>query len=186
MTCPEVSCPSFGQGSGYIVPPVQTTLATTRHADQLQTGLDISSREGDVQKYFENGLVPSTRRTYQGGINKFVKFCGLYNIINPLPVSQSLLCSYTSHLDNSGLVYGTIKKKNTTGWTTDFNSLLSCITHVHTRAGHVERQSQCATPPPELTTDNTNINLILKALAQIEIRMKTLETRVGRIENMQD
>ena len=111
MTCPEVSCPSSGQGSGYIVPPVQTTLATTRHADQLQTGLDISSREGDVQKYFENGLVPSTRRTYQGGINKFVKFCGLYNIINPLPVSQSLLCSYTSHLDNSGLVYGTIKKK---------------------------------------------------------------------------
>ena len=61
-----------GQGTGHIVPPVQTTTATTRHADQRQTGLDISSLEGDVQRYFENGLAPSTRRTYQAGINKFV------------------------------------------------------------------------------------------------------------------
>ena len=63
----------------------------------------------DVQRYFENGLAPSTRKTYQAGINKFVKFCTLYNIINPLPVSQSLLCSYISHLANSGLAFGTIK-----------------------------------------------------------------------------
>ena len=71
--------------------------------------MDISSLEGDVQRYFENGLAPSTRRTYQAGINNFVKFCGLYNISNPLPVSQSVLCSYISHLANSGLAYGTIR-----------------------------------------------------------------------------
>ena len=65
--------------------------------------------EEDVQRYFERGLAPSTRKTYQGGINKFVKFCALYNVSNPLPVSQSLLCSYISHLANSGLAYGTIK-----------------------------------------------------------------------------
>ena len=65
--------------------------------------------EEDVQQYFERGLAPSTRKTYQGGINKFVKFCALYNISSLLPVSQSLLCSYISHLANSGLAYGTIK-----------------------------------------------------------------------------
>ena len=64
---------------------------------------------GMFRDTFENGLVPSTRRTYQAGINKFVKFCGLYNISNPLPVSQSLLRSYISHLANSGVAYGTIK-----------------------------------------------------------------------------
>jgi len=62
-----------------------------------------------VQRYFENGLAPSTRRTYQAGINKFVKFCAFYNINTPLPVSQSLLCSYISHLAISGLAHGTIK-----------------------------------------------------------------------------
>ena len=50
--------------------------------------------------------MPSTRRTYQAGI---IKFCGLYNISNSLPVSQSLLRPYISHLANSGLAYGTIK-----------------------------------------------------------------------------
>ena len=109
MTCPEISCPpSSRPGTRPHCPSSPNHLATTRHADQPQTRLDISSLEGDVQRYFENGLAPSTRRTYQAGINKFVKFCGLC-ISNPLPVSQSLLCSYISHLANSGLAYGTIK-----------------------------------------------------------------------------
>jgi len=65
--------------------------------------------EKDVQRYFENGLAAATKRTYQAGINKFVKFCNSYNVSSPLPVSQSLLCFYISHLANSGLSYNTIK-----------------------------------------------------------------------------
>ena len=76
--------------------PVQTTSATTRH-DQLQTRWDISSLEGDVQRY------ASTRRTYQAGINKFVKFCGLYNISNQCHNHRY------AYLANFGQAYGTIK-----------------------------------------------------------------------------
>ena len=49
------------------------------------------------------------RQTYESGINKFAHFCNIYHVTNPLPISQSLLCSYISHLANSGLAYGTIK-----------------------------------------------------------------------------
>ena len=60
-------------------------LLDFRH--QHQTRLDITSLEMDVQWYFEHGLVAATKRTYQAGINKFISFCHIYNITNPLPVS---------------------------------------------------------------------------------------------------
>ena len=65
--------------------------------------------ERDVQKYFELGLAVSTKKTYRAGINKFVQLCASYNIASPLPVSQSVLCLFISHLANVGLSYGTIK-----------------------------------------------------------------------------
>ena len=46
---------------------------------------------------------------YQAGIKKFNNFCSTYNIANPLPVSQSLLCSYITYLAKSGLAYSSIK-----------------------------------------------------------------------------
>ena len=71
--------------------------------------MDISSLEKDVQRYFEHGLAASTRRTYQAGINRFILFCNTYHICHPLPVTQSLLCFYVSHLANAGLSYSSIK-----------------------------------------------------------------------------
>ena len=71
--------------------------------------MDITSLETSVQTYFEHGLAASTRRTYQAGITKFVNFCDMFNITNPLPVSQSVLCLFISYLASSGLSYGTIK-----------------------------------------------------------------------------
>ena len=56
---------------------------------QHKTGLDIQS---------ESGLASSTKSTYKAGINKFNQFCFLYEIANPLPVSQYLLCLFISHL----------------------------------------------------------------------------------------
>ena len=88
---------------------MQTTAAVDRYVGQQETRLDLADLEKDVQKYFEHGLAGTTRRTYQSGINKFVHFCNIYHVTNPLPVSQSLLCSYISHLANSGLAYSTIK-----------------------------------------------------------------------------
>ena len=88
---------------------MQTTAAVDRYVGQQETRLDLADLEKDVQKYFEHGLAGTTRRTYQSGINKFVHFCNIYHVTNPLPVSQLLLCSYISHLANSGLAYSTIK-----------------------------------------------------------------------------
>ena len=71
--------------------------------------MDLSSLEKDVQWYFEHGLAAATRKTYQAGIKKFVQFCHMYKVVNPLPVTQSLLCSYISYLAQSGLAYASIK-----------------------------------------------------------------------------
>ena len=86
-----------------------SSSAFAGHVNEPQAGLDISRLERDVQKYFELGLAASTKKTYRAGINKFVQFCVSYNIASPLPVSQSVLCLFISHLANVGLSYGTIK-----------------------------------------------------------------------------
>ena len=87
--------------------------------------------EEDVQRYFEHGLADSTKKTYQAGKKKFIQFCHLYAITNPLPVSQSLLCCYISYLAKSGLAYSTIK------------TYLSAIRHLQISAG---------LPAPEVTS----------------------------------
>ena len=58
-----------------------------------------------MQRYFELGLSSATRRTYQSGISKFNQFCSAYNVTNPLPVSQTTLCSFVSYLANRGLAH---------------------------------------------------------------------------------
>ena len=73
----------------------------------------------DVQRYFELGLAPSTKRTYKAGIAKFTQFCSIFQIHHPLPVSQSTLCSYITYLAKSGLAFSTIK------------TYLSAIRHLH-------------------------------------------------------
>lgn len=61
-----------------------------------------------VQQYFEAGLAPATRRTYQSGINSFIQFC-THISANPLAISQSTLCSYVAYLARRGMAYQTIK-----------------------------------------------------------------------------
>ena len=82
MICSEISCPHFSRPWARLCCPTSPyNLSRCWTCCQPQTGLDISEV---VQHYFENGLVPSTRRTYQAGINKFVKFCVLYSISTQL------------------------------------------------------------------------------------------------------
>ena len=92
--------------------------------------------EKDVQRYFEQGLAESTRKTYQARINKFASFCAMYNLSNPLPVSQSVLCMFITHLANLGLAYGTIK------------TYLAAIRYLHISRDLPEPKS---TPMPKLT-----------------------------------
>ena len=61
-----------------------------------------------VQYYFRKGLAASTQQTYKSAQDRFLQFCqaGGFSLI---PVSQSLLCTYVSHLAEQKLKHGTIK-----------------------------------------------------------------------------
>ena len=62
-----------------------------------------------VQHFFEKGLATSTHKTYQSAIRKFTTFCSLYAINSPFPVSESLLCYFSSYLACQKLSAQTIK-----------------------------------------------------------------------------
>ena len=72
------------------------TNSNSRGANQLvhvtTTRLDLQYPDEDVQFYFQQGLAPSTKRTYKSGITKFNKLCAAYNVVDPLPASESLVC----------------------------------------------------------------------------------------------
>ena len=70
--------------------------------------LDLALLETSVQHYFENGLAPSTQRTYQAGIQSFTRFCSLVGV-SPNIVSQDTLCSYVAYMTNNNCAFQTIK-----------------------------------------------------------------------------
>lgn len=71
--------------------------------------MDLQCLDEDVQFYFQQGLAPSTRKTYRSGIAKFNNFCATYNVVDPLPASESLVCYYITYLAKQKLTYQTIK-----------------------------------------------------------------------------
>ena len=70
--------------------------------------LDISKLETSVEFYFANGLSTSSQKTYKAGKEHYLDFCQCYTIV-PLPVSESVLCKFTSFLVDQGLKHRTLK-----------------------------------------------------------------------------
>ena len=62
-----------------------------------------------VQRYFQEGLAPSTRITYNSAMKRFYSFCTHYNIFTPLPVTEHLLCCFAAHLADQDLAHQTVK-----------------------------------------------------------------------------
>ena len=60
--------------------------------------LDLSALDPSVQLYFQNGLAPSTQRTYATAMKQFHTFCTMYNVNTPFPLSEQLLCSFAAYL----------------------------------------------------------------------------------------
>ena len=56
-----------------------------------------------VQFYFESGLAPSTKKSYQVAIKRFYSFC------NPFPLSEHLLRYFAAYLASQDLSPQTIK-----------------------------------------------------------------------------
>ena len=75
-------------------------------------GLDVKSLDPAIQHFCQQGIAGSTRRTYQSALNRFANFCSLYNVLTPFPVSESLLCYFSTHLACQKLSPQTIKVSN--------------------------------------------------------------------------
>ena len=78
-------------------------------APRPSDGLDIKSLDPAVQHFCQQGIAASTRKTYQSALNRFANFCSLYNILTPFPVSESLLCYFSTHLAGQKLSPQTLK-----------------------------------------------------------------------------
>ena len=76
-----------------------------------------------VREYYIQGLAPSTVKSYASAKSRFVQFC--HNINQPcIPVSETLLCLYVSHLANENVSASSIK------------SYLSAIRHLQISGGY--------------------------------------------------
>ena len=106
---PQDCLSSFLQKTPHAIPANASASVATGPSARIQAGLDLTELERDVQYHFESCLATSTQKTYRSGISKFNQFCIMYNIADPLPVSQSLLCSYVVYLARSGLCCSTIR-----------------------------------------------------------------------------
>ena len=78
-------------------------------AAQAAGGLVLPQLDSAVQYFCENALAESTRKTYQSALRKFAAFCSQYSILSPFPVSESLLCYFSSYLACQNLSPQTIK-----------------------------------------------------------------------------
>ena len=78
-----------------------------------------------LQSYYLQGLAKSTQRTYTSTKSRSSAFCN-QACTSPLPLSESVLCFYVSHLADEGLAHTTIK------------SYLSACCHLHISHGYSE------------------------------------------------
>ena len=62
-----------------------------------------------VRFYCQQGIAETTQRTYRTGIKRFHGFCDKYQLDNPLPVNELLLCQFAAYLADEGLAAQSIK-----------------------------------------------------------------------------
>ena len=76
---------------------------------QATSGLELSELDPALRYFCEEGLAVSTRKTYHSALKGFTAFCSLYSILSPFPVSESLLCYFSSYLVCQNVSPQTIK-----------------------------------------------------------------------------
>ena len=101
-------------------PPIMVTASQPSGSN---AGLGIRPLASPVRRYFQEGVAPLTRRTYDSATKQLFGFCWKYNIQNPFPVTESLLCSFTAHLADEGLSPQTGKSKVIPGWSLEHVAL---------------------------------------------------------------
>ena len=76
---------------------------------RLRLLLETWQGRKDVEFFFQQGVAKSTSKTYGSGWRRFQAFCIAHNITDPLPETQSVLCSFAAYLAKEGLSHQTIK-----------------------------------------------------------------------------
>ncbi len=61
-----------------------------------------------MDKLFQKGIAPSTKRSYGAARGRYIGFCGKYRW-TPLPVSEKVLCQFVAFLAGEGLRHSSIK-----------------------------------------------------------------------------
>ena len=100
-TLPMICHAILGAGSHSTANPgIRSTAgASVRPAGRL----DMSAMEESVERYFQAGLAPSTRKTYGTAMERFHAFCIKYDIYDPFLMSEHLMCCFAAHLADEGL-----------------------------------------------------------------------------------
>ena len=71
--------------------------------------LDIRILDPALHHFCEQGIAPTTNKTYQSALRKFACFCSLYDVLTPFPVSEQLLCYFATYLACQQLSPQTVK-----------------------------------------------------------------------------
>ena len=80
-----------------------------------------------MEGYFEAGIAPSTARTYNAGISKYVDLCSKLSV-SPTPTSEQLLCRFVTSLARDNISHNTMKV------------YLAAVRQYHIQRGHVMPQ----------------------------------------------
>ena len=126
--------------------------------------LDLTSL---VQDNFHNRLAPSTHLMCDAALRRFNNFYALYDVYNPLPVTEKLLCYFVTVLAKNGLAPQTIK------------SYLSVVRSMQISLGlppPSERYGGGGGPP------RTRLPITATVLCRIEVLLKEL-SNLGPLGN---
>lgn len=71
--------------------------------------MDLSELDQAVQRYLGNCVAPSTWAAYNSAVRRYHNFCNRFNIQNPFPLTESILCRFAAFLGQEGLKHRTVK-----------------------------------------------------------------------------
>lgn len=101
----EIKIISFFSNTPILHP---TTAFSTSDSILPQARFDTSKLQGVLQRYYLNGMAPTTRNSNTTGKRKAIYFCSCANR-TIVPISESTLLLFLAHLTIMNLSYATIK-----------------------------------------------------------------------------
>ena len=96
-------------------------------------GLDFSKLQIAVQKYFINGLAPSTKKSYHAGQSRYYQFCQQLRVTS-IPTSERVLLMFITQIAKEGIAHTTIKV------------YLAAIRHLHVFVSMYQTYNQQLSP----------------------------------------